>query len=43
MSIGIGDTVADPATMQKINAAIEHHKAQVKEHIENFQVRGTMV
>jgi hypothetical protein len=40
MSIGIGDTVADGATMNTINAKIEQAKVEVQSIIEDLQVGG---
>jgi DNA-directed RNA polymerase II subunit RPB1 len=37
MSIGIGDTVADDATMAKVNSILEEAKGRVQEVIERFQ------
>ena len=37
MSIGIGDTVADDATMATVNAILEAAKEEVKRIIEAFQ------
>ena len=37
MSIGIGDTVADDATMAKVNSILEDAKRRVQDVIERFQ------
>jgi hypothetical protein len=37
MSIGIGDTVADDATMAKVNSILEEAKGRVQDVIERFQ------